>query len=317
MTTAQARQEVQALLDTCLTYDERAVMSSSGKPFLEYLLTINPRGYSVQYATLTTLLMRCCGIPARYVEGYLLPQRQIEGAEPGEALVLTQENSHAWTEIYLDGVGWIPFDTTPNHKEEITYAMPTGGGSQELSGLSQTEPVLSQTQQREIPIQQERRPDTGSDSGELPIWLLWMLPALVLLLLATRALLLRGRLRRRIQAFSTGETRRPAWIVCATPGRFCCTWVCRRETCPSPGGGRRSPHSSPRWKKKRWKPHWPWERSFASATTGPQSPTGGRRWRPWMRFCAVGMGVLPGPSVFGPGGYSVSLSSHYIEGGAI
>ena len=207
MTTAQARQEVQALLDTCLTYDERAVMSSSGKPFLEYLLTINPRGYSVQYATLTTLLMRCCGIPARYVEGYLLPQRQIEGAEPGEALVLTQENSHAWTEIYLDGVGWIPFDTTPNHKEEITYAMPTGGGSQELSGLSQTEPVLSQTQQREIPIQQERRPDTGSDSGELPIWLLWMLPALVLLLLATRALLLRGRLRRRIQAFSTGETR--------------------------------------------------------------------------------------------------------------
>ena len=207
MPTAQARQEVQALLDTCLTYDERAVMSSSGKPFLEYLLTINPRGYSVQYATLTTLLMRCCGIPARYVEGYLLPQRQIEGAEPGEALVLTQENSHAWTEIYLDGVGWIPFDTTPNHKEEITYAMPTGGGSQELSGLSQTEPVLSQTQQREIPIQQERRPDTGSDSGELPIWLLWMLPALVLLLLATRALLLRGRLRRRIQAFSTGETR--------------------------------------------------------------------------------------------------------------
>ncbi len=82
MTTAQARQEVQALLDTCLTYDERAVMSSSGKPFLEYLLTINPRGYSVQYATLTTLLMRCCGIPARYVEGICFPSARSRGRNP-------------------------------------------------------------------------------------------------------------------------------------------------------------------------------------------------------------------------------------------
>lgn len=43
MTTTQARREVQSLLDACLTYDEAAVMSTGGKPFLEYLLTVNPR----------------------------------------------------------------------------------------------------------------------------------------------------------------------------------------------------------------------------------------------------------------------------------
>ena len=98
MTTTQARREVQSLLDACLTYDEAAVMSTGGKPFLEYLLTVNPRGYSVQYATLATLLMRCCGIPARYVEGYLLSGSKIEEAEPGQTLVLTQSDSHAWAE---------------------------------------------------------------------------------------------------------------------------------------------------------------------------------------------------------------------------
>ena len=206
MTTTQARREVQSLLDACLTYDEAAVMSTGGKPFLEYLLTVNPRGYSVQYATLATLLMRCCGIPARYVEGYLLSGSKIEEAEPGQTLVLTQSDSHAWAEIYLDGVGWIPFDTTPNHKNEVVYAMPPGGGSQETDQMSQVGQPLAQTQQ-EIQIQQEGREETRTDADGWTLWPLWILPALALLLLVLRTVLLRRRLRRRVAAFSTGEIR--------------------------------------------------------------------------------------------------------------
>ena len=150
--------------------------------------------------------MRCCGIPARYVEGYLLSGSKIEEAEPGQTLVLTQSDSHAWAEIYLDGVGWIPFDTTPNHKNEVVYAMPPGGGSQETDQMSQVGQPLAQTQQ-EIQIQQEGREETRTDADGWTLWPLWILPALALLLLVLRTVLLRRRLRRRVAAFSTGEIR--------------------------------------------------------------------------------------------------------------
>jgi len=50
---------------------------------------------------------RAVGLPTRYVEGY--------AAEPDSDSIarVTQENAHAWTEIYFNGFGWLPFDATP------------------------------------------------------------------------------------------------------------------------------------------------------------------------------------------------------------
>lgn len=31
----------------------------------------------------------------------------------GELVPLTGEDAHAWVEIYLDGMGWVPVDVTP------------------------------------------------------------------------------------------------------------------------------------------------------------------------------------------------------------
>lgn len=203
LTTAQARQLVRSMVEACLTYDESARASAGDTPFLEYLLTINPRGYSVQYATLSTLLMRCCGIPARYVEGYLLPEARLAGAEPGDTLILTQEDSHAWTEIYLDGVGWIPFDTTPNHKEELTYTLPPGGSGGETETPEAGENPYRESRQ-EITIRQEGQKDRGTREG---MGLLWLIPLLLLPALVLRTVALRRRLRRRVAAFSTGPAR--------------------------------------------------------------------------------------------------------------
>lgn len=208
MTTAQAREQVLFWVEQTLTYDESTVTVQGDMPYLEYLLTVNPRGYSVQYATLATLLMRCCGVPARYVEGYLLPGAEAEGLEEGSAVLLTQENAHAWTEIYLDGVGWIPFDTTPNHKNEIIYALPPDGSAQTETVLPQDSPKAEQNEQQELQIQQQLHEKTGS-SFRLP--LLWGLLGAVLLALVLallRALVLRRRLKKRIRSFFTAEARR-------------------------------------------------------------------------------------------------------------
>ena len=194
-------------MEQTLTYDESTVTAQGDMPYLEYLLTVNPRGYSVQYATLTTLLMRCCGVPARYVEGYLLPGNEAEGLEAGSAVMLTQENAQAWTEIYLDGVGWIPFDTTPNHKNEIIYALPPDGSAQTEAVPPQDSPQAEQSERQEIQIQQQNHEKTGW-AFRLPLlWILFGTALLVLALALLRALLLRWRLKKRIRSFSSGDAR--------------------------------------------------------------------------------------------------------------
>ena len=103
------------------------------KDFASYFLEVQKKGYCAHFATAGTLLCRAYGIPARYVEGYVIQTTDItdakakEDADVGDwfsgtsALAKTgvvtvsvpDANAHAWTEIYIDGFGWVPVDFTP------------------------------------------------------------------------------------------------------------------------------------------------------------------------------------------------------------
>lgn len=95
------------------------------KDFVNYFLFENKKGYCAHYASAATLLFRAMGVPARYVEGYVILPRDIEKATPIDEyhmsrynlvqLDLKDSNAHAWVEIYLDGYGWIPIETTPSY----------------------------------------------------------------------------------------------------------------------------------------------------------------------------------------------------------
>lgn len=66
------------------------------------------QGFCEHYASAFTVLMRAAGIPARVVTGYL-------GGEfnpLGDYLIVRQSDAHAWTEIWLQGQGWIRVDAT-------------------------------------------------------------------------------------------------------------------------------------------------------------------------------------------------------------
>ncbi len=74
--------------------------------------------YTIQYdteaATLATLLYRHMGIPARYVEGYIITPESILKAE-GNSLSITGKEAHAWSEIYQDGIGWVPKESMADY----------------------------------------------------------------------------------------------------------------------------------------------------------------------------------------------------------
>jgi len=64
-------------------------------------------GYCVYYATAMTVLARCCGLPARYIQGFALKNTPWDSNYQYKATGLT---AHAWSEVYFEGIGWLPFD---------------------------------------------------------------------------------------------------------------------------------------------------------------------------------------------------------------
>lgn len=81
--------------------------------FLMHVLEDSKEGYATHYATAATLMFRYLGIPARYVEGYIVTPDAVEDKEEFEKIVVKGTDAHAWTEVYVDQLGWIPVETTP------------------------------------------------------------------------------------------------------------------------------------------------------------------------------------------------------------
>ena len=68
-------------------------------------------GVCQDFAHLLLGLVRGRGLPARYVSGYLVPQKAADGTASVEEVIGGQA-SHAWAEVYLPGTGWIGLDPT-------------------------------------------------------------------------------------------------------------------------------------------------------------------------------------------------------------
>lgn len=78
---------------------EYAPGSTAADSPIEHVLETG-RGVCQDYAHVMASIARSWGIPARYVSGYLGPDR--DNQSPGE--------SHAWVECWLPGLGWSGFD---------------------------------------------------------------------------------------------------------------------------------------------------------------------------------------------------------------
>ena len=80
-------------------------------------------GFCEHYSSSFTFMMRAAGVPARVVAGY-------QGGEPsrnGNVWEVRQMDAHAWTEVWLEGQGWVRVDPTsfvaPERVEQGMNAM--------------------------------------------------------------------------------------------------------------------------------------------------------------------------------------------------
>lgn len=93
--------------------------------FVGWFLAKSRSGNSAYYATTAVMAYRAANIPARYVEGYFVSDKDVENLnETGKSsIVLTNKNAHAWVEIYRDGLGWVQVEVTPGFYAENSDEM--------------------------------------------------------------------------------------------------------------------------------------------------------------------------------------------------
>lgn len=94
-----------------LTPDDLPGTVTNSGEFLDYFLLDGREGYCSHFATAFVLLARAQGLPARYVQGFCVP---VSGKEE---VPVYSDMAHAWPEVYLDGIGWIPYEPTPGYSQ--------------------------------------------------------------------------------------------------------------------------------------------------------------------------------------------------------
>ncbi len=88
----------------------------SVEDFLDYFLLKTQKGYCSHFATAFVLIARSQGIPARFVQGFYVPR-------DGQGTITVKSSmAHTWPEVYLEGIGWIPFEPTPEKASMETWA---------------------------------------------------------------------------------------------------------------------------------------------------------------------------------------------------
>jgi hypothetical protein len=196
------------LRENC-AYDLDVGAVPEGEDFVNRFLTETRAGSCSHFASAAVLLCREAGIPARYVEGYVIKPKDFPSdAEDGEnAFVdIADTRAHAWAEVYIDEFGWYPYEftsgygnirtavTEPTITTETTTAadLPSAPIITAATPSETTPPMTTERQIEEVIAQPEEAQKTAS-----PLWLLLLIiPAAAMIIPLRRAAILKARANR-------------------------------------------------------------------------------------------------------------------------
>lgn len=125
---------VKAWLDQNCTYTLGPKQPPNGRDFVDFFLFSSRAGYCEHFASAMTVLLRCAGVPARYVSGYYSPVANAKGVYE-----ITNAQAHAWVEFYTENYGFLTADPTPS--ADIPAALYPGEGA--VSSSSSSKPSSS------------------------------------------------------------------------------------------------------------------------------------------------------------------------------
>lgn len=184
------------------TYDLMTQSGNSSSAILDFLEY--QQGFCEQYSAAMAWMVREAGYPARVAIGLT------RGTNDGDGWTVDSHNWHAWTEVYFDQFGWVPFDPTPSSGVQNAMNFPWStddGDTDNDPDTPDDEPTsdepTSEDDLSEADVPEPELPEnaggaassTTSDDGISPWWLaaagtivLFLTPAMARILTRQRRL---------------------------------------------------------------------------------------------------------------------------------
>ncbi len=198
------------------TYSLDVEPAAPGTPTEDWLLDPAAEhyrsGYCEQFAGWMAVMARTLDIPSRVVLGFT-PGTQVSS----DTVVVQDRNAHAWVELWIAGLGWIPFDPTPRaDTPSTTDALPFDAAGYlesieaaeraRLAEIAGAVPLFPGDNEFDIPIPQAGGGESDG-SSTLPGWVPETIGSVVIavvvfgLIPGLKAL----RRRRRLAALKNGD----------------------------------------------------------------------------------------------------------------
>lgn len=174
---AKAKAIEEYLTSDRFTYTLQAPASTGTETISAFLLK-DQAGYCIHFATAMAILARLEGIPSRVAIGFT------GGTRDGEGYKVTTDNMHAWPELYFEGLGWLPFEPTKSIGSSTTgeNSSPSPPSSEPMTPPSTQAASPEPRPTEPTPSSEQTTPGTSRSSSANWTWLIWTLPALLLLL---------------------------------------------------------------------------------------------------------------------------------------
>ncbi len=225
----EANAAVMGYLNKKITYSEEITEFTDGD-FLKNFLEVTAKGYSVHYATAATMMYRYFGIPARYVEGYLITPEMVKEAKSYDELSVTGKEAHAWVEIYQDGIGWVPMEVTPSYLDkmerpdyEISPSSMFGEEGEEGGGENGESEQIQDDTLDDIPPDKKKGEEEDAGHilmfiliGALAMLVLWLLLFIIYILAKRHAM------HQELRAIKEADDRTAVCLL----GRYLGKWLC-------------------------------------------------------------------------------------------
>jgi transglutaminase-like putative cysteine protease len=156
---------------------------------VDYFLFEAQQGYFDYHASAMVVLLRAAGVPARLAVGYLLDPSAFDSR--AQQYNIREAYAYAWPEVYFQGIGWMPFNPSPDRPAIVRPDELSGGA--EWWGIDSFLREFPPSREDTAAVPSEGAPQTSEAAGQEGNYflVLWLVGGLTV---AAGAIVLGGRL---------------------------------------------------------------------------------------------------------------------------
>jgi transglutaminase-like putative cysteine protease len=156
---------------------------------VDYFLFEAQEGYFDYHASAMVVLLRAAGVPARLAVGYLLDPSAFDSR--AQRYNIREVHAYAWPEVYFSGIGWMPFNPSPDRPAIVRPGELSGGAG--WWGIDSFLREFPPSREGTAAVPSEGAPQTSAAAGQEGsyFFVLWLVGGLAV---AAGAIVLGGRL---------------------------------------------------------------------------------------------------------------------------